>query len=415
MTDGPFGSSLTSSHYADEGARVIRLGNIGIGEFRNEDAAYISMNYFGQLKRHEVRAGDLVIAGLGDVNHPVGRACIVPNEIGPAIVKADCFRVRLDERRLTHKYAMWALYDAASSGYTAELSHGSTRARINVEIARNILLPVPPVTEQRRIADFLDAETARIDALIRAGSRQVELIKDRNIEAIRHHTTTNEGTVRATGIPWMPAINIDWPLLKVGYHFLTGSGTTPTSSNASYFDGKYPWVNSGDLKDGIVEARSRVSDGAIRDFPALKLHPPGALVVAMYGQGETKGRVGILREASCVNQACCTLLPLDSISINFAFYWFRAHREGIVAQAYGAGQPNLSQQLIRQLKIPAPSIEKQKEITLYLASLERGMEHKMRRLETRSSLLAERRQALITAAVTGQFDVSTASGRGVTE
>lgn len=166
MTDGPFGSSLTSSHYSDEGARVIRLGNIGSARFKDMDAAYIPLEYFKKLQRHQVLSGDLIIAGLGDGNHPVGRACVAPDHLGPAIVKADCFRVRLDEERLTNRYAAWALSSSFVSDQVASLTRGSTRARVNLEGARDIQLPVPLVREQHRIADFLDIETAYIDRLV---------------------------------------------------------------------------------------------------------------------------------------------------------------------------------------------------------------------------------------------------------
>ncbi|WP_420634459.1 restriction endonuclease subunit S [Candidatus Palauibacter sp.] len=89
--DGPFGSGLKSSHYAEEGVRVVRLQNIGYGEFEGADAAFIPHEHRSKLGDHSVIPGDLLIAGLGDTNHPTGRACVAPSDIGPAMVKADCF------------------------------------------------------------------------------------------------------------------------------------------------------------------------------------------------------------------------------------------------------------------------------------------------------------------------------------
>ncbi|MGH3903860.1 MAG: hypothetical protein ACRDTE_06690, partial [Pseudonocardiaceae bacterium] len=94
ITDGPFGSNLTSAHYTADGARVVRLQNIGDGVF-NDARAYISMQHFEGLRNHEVAAGDLLIASLGE---ELPRACIAPASLSPAIVKADCIRVRLGER-----------------------------------------------------------------------------------------------------------------------------------------------------------------------------------------------------------------------------------------------------------------------------------------------------------------------------
>jgi type I restriction enzyme S subunit len=95
IVDGPFGSSLTSSHYTDEGTRVIRLGNIGKAAFRDGDAAFISDQYAAELRSHSVSPGDLLMAGLGDERWPLGRCAVAPEDLGPAIVKADCYRIRL--------------------------------------------------------------------------------------------------------------------------------------------------------------------------------------------------------------------------------------------------------------------------------------------------------------------------------
>lgn len=236
------------------------------------------------------------------------------------------------------------------------------------------------------------------------------------IEQMRALTTDGDEYEVRTQIPWMPHVNRDWNLSRVSYEFTTSSGTTPTSSRAEYFDGPHPWVNSSDIRDAPIRYVSkRVSDAALADFSALKISHAGSLVVALYGQGATKGRVGILQMDACLNQACCVLTSLGRVSEEFSYYWFRAHKEGIVTQAVGAGQPNLSQELIRQLRIPVPAPETQKKIVSELSEAEEQLRVHSSLLQRRDKLLTERRQALITAAVTGQFDVSTASGRNVTE
>ena len=84
-SDGPFGSKLKTEHYSSSGARVIRLQNIDEGYFNDTDQAFIPTDYFYKLRQFEVRAGDVIVAGLGDETHPVGRAALVPESLGPAI------------------------------------------------------------------------------------------------------------------------------------------------------------------------------------------------------------------------------------------------------------------------------------------------------------------------------------------
>ncbi len=179
ITDGPFGSGLTSDHYSSDGARVIRLGNIGQALFRNADKAYIPVAYARQLRHHEVRSGDLLIAGLGDENFPLGRACVAPEGIGPAIVKADCFRVRLDQRRVTHAYAAWVLSSPPVTDQVMLLARGATRARINLNVAREIAIPVPPLRDQSATCGALTHIRNEVGLIEQGCVRQLDLLAER--------------------------------------------------------------------------------------------------------------------------------------------------------------------------------------------------------------------------------------------
>lgn len=148
IADGPFGSSLTSQHYADSGTRVIRLGNIGVAAFRNDDHAFIPDDYAATLANNSASEGDLVMAGLGDDRWPLGRCAVVP-DIGPAIVKADCYRIRL-QPIVSHEFAAIALSSPHVRSRLAMLGRGATRARLNTEVAREA--PLVLVTEAEQAA-----------------------------------------------------------------------------------------------------------------------------------------------------------------------------------------------------------------------------------------------------------------------
>lgn len=159
ITDGPFGSNLTSSHYTESGARVIRLQNIGEGRFVDA-AAYVSMDHFKRLQAHEARAGDLVVASLGE---SVPRACLVPEALGPAIVKADCIRVRLNQA-VEPRWVLYAMQTPALRRWAADQLHGVGRPRLGLKIIRALPIPLPPFEEQRRIVDILEDHLSRLDA-----------------------------------------------------------------------------------------------------------------------------------------------------------------------------------------------------------------------------------------------------------
>jgi len=177
IVDGPFGSSLTSSHYSDEGARVIRLGNIGVNEFKDGDAAFVPFAYAEELEAHAVEQGDVVVAGLGDDRMPLGRAAVVPM-LGPAIVKADCYRLRTHET-VSAAYLAWVMSAPQTRSQVMLLARGSTRARLNTKVVQQVEIPLPERDEQDVLVAQSNAEIARIDTLITEAERFIELSRER--------------------------------------------------------------------------------------------------------------------------------------------------------------------------------------------------------------------------------------------
>jgi type I restriction enzyme S subunit len=175
--DGPFGSGLKSEHYSAAGVRVVRLQNIGPAEFSATDEAYISEEYAKALGDHSVCADDLLVAGLGDDEHPVGRACVAPRGIEPAIVKADCFRFRLDQRRLIPRFAAYQL-SATAAATAGVLSTGATRSRINLGNMATRKIAVPPFKEQQKIVELLDQDCHGLQMLLERVDVAIDQLKE---------------------------------------------------------------------------------------------------------------------------------------------------------------------------------------------------------------------------------------------
>ncbi len=161
ITDGPFGSNLKSAHYTDSGARVIRLQNIGDGEFRDE-RAYIGLDHFETLRAHEAVEGDLLLASLGET---LPRVAILPKLDAPAIVKADVIRVRLHPE-ISTKWVYCALLAPQTRAYAGALIKGVGRPRLGMAAMRAIPVPVPPLAEQHRIVEALEEQLSRLDAAV---------------------------------------------------------------------------------------------------------------------------------------------------------------------------------------------------------------------------------------------------------
>lgn len=188
ITDGPFGSNLTSAHYADVGPRVVRLQNIGDGEFI-DSRAHISQAHFESLQAHEVQAGDLLVASLGE-NPP--RACLAPPSLGSAIVKADCIRVRLSSS-VDSRWVLFALQTPAIRRWATNRTYGVGRPRLGLKAIRMIPIPLPPLATQRHILEILESHLSKLDAAAQSledGRRRLHALQPSAAEWAMHQAMT---------------------------------------------------------------------------------------------------------------------------------------------------------------------------------------------------------------------------------
>ncbi len=281
---------------------------------------------------------------------------------------------------------------------------------------------LPFLDEQRAIAAVLDRETERIDALVAKKRLLIERLQEYRTALITRTVTRGlpaeaaraagldpSPRLKPSGVEWLGDVPEHWEVLKPAMGFAqVGSGTTPRSDSDDYYDGETPWVTTSELREETIrETTKSVSAMALREHPALRLYPEGALVIAMYGA--TIGRLGILGVPATVNQACCVFALETRLRAKFVYYWLMAFREILISHSAGGGQPNLSQEDLRNLRIPAPATREQDRITEYLDAEDTALRGLNTEVESAVERLHEYRTALITAAVTGKIDVREAA------
>lgn len=154
FSDGPFGSNLKSSHYRDEGVRVIRLQNIGVGHIKDVDKAYITQEHFEKLSRHRCVPGDVIVATLGDPNL---RAMILPDYIPEALNKADCVQIRPKKDIANPEFICWLMNMPGTLKLATSLISGQTRSRISMGRLAGLEVPIPPMKLQDEFAELVRA------------------------------------------------------------------------------------------------------------------------------------------------------------------------------------------------------------------------------------------------------------------
>lgn len=162
VSDGPFGSNLKTSDYTEKGIRVIRLENIGYGNFIEEKCSYVSVAKYKTIKKHSVYPGTIVISSF--VTDAV-RSCIVPKSIPLAINKADCFSAVIKGDQTSLTFAAYYLQSPQVFNQVDDLIHGVGRPRINTTQVKELHFPVCSTVEQAEIVRLLDEKLGAADAL----------------------------------------------------------------------------------------------------------------------------------------------------------------------------------------------------------------------------------------------------------
>jgi len=158
---------------------------------------------------------------------------------------------------------------------------------------------------------------------------------------------------------------VNWPLRLLSEVCGTTSGGTPSRDCVTFFGGGIPWVKSGELRENVIlQTEETISEAAISGSSA-KIQPPGTLLIAMYGA--TVGRMATLGVHAATNQAVCALTPKDGhLDPRFLFHSLQAKIPELLRSRTGGAQPNISQGVIRSLKLRVPPLEEQKRIAAIL-------------------------------------------------
>ncbi len=411
--DGPFGSAIKSEHYMDEGARVIRLGNIGPAYWRDSDRAFLDMEYWRGLESHHAKPDDVVVAGLGDEGNPVGRACVLPASLGPALVKADCYRLRLNQQA-EPQFVAYVLSSSAGLGAAAAMSEGSTRPRLTLGRTLALECPSVPIDQQRRIAHLLNAETAHIDALV-AKKRHLGRLGYHRFSCLVHDGVAGRLTAvaaekREVSLDWLGPIPKDWGCPPLGANFEVVLGKMLNEQATSTYP-QYPYLRNVNVQWDRLDMEDLASmHFGIEEQNRYRLKPGDLLVC----EGGEVGRAALWPgtvEDIFIQKAIHRVRVRGTGDPRFLMYCLMAAANQRVFQVEGnqATIPHLTAEKLRAHRFPWPPIEEQRRIVQILDEQKSRRDRLVATLEHQIALLQERRQALITAAVTGELEIPAVS------
>jgi type I restriction enzyme S subunit len=275
------------------------------------------------------------------------------------------------------------------------------------------LLSVPIVNissdTQHRIADFLDDKCGKIDRYIEKQQRIIDKLKEYKQAVITEAVTKGldpDAPMKDSGIEWIGMIPEHWDVPEIKYLVRIASGGTPDRNHPEYWNGNIPWIKTGELQNDIItNAEEYITEEGLNNSSA-QVFNINTILVAMYGQGKTRGMTALLKTPASTNQACAGLTITNSnVQIEYLWQCLIGAYDAIRSEAAGSGQPNLSATLIGNFHIALPPIEEQGLIVEYIKDRTVEIKSTIHKAEKLLEKLTEYKKSLIYEAVTGKMEV----------
>lgn len=322
---------------------------------------YTDKHGYEFLEKSRLYGGELILSNIGSI----GKVFKVPYFDKPMTLASNSIMIKC-YKDFDYDFLFYFFSSPIGFELLNSITTGTAVLKFNKTDLKTIALPLPPLLEQQRIVERIESLFAKLDEAKENLQNVLDGFETRKA-AILHKAFTGELTAN-----WRKQhdVSIDsWGKKKLGEINEIGTGGTPSRKIAAYYNGNIPWIKTGEiLWNYIYDSEEKITNNAINNSSA-KFYSKGTVLVAMYGQGLTRGRAAILAIEATTNQAVCALKPKQVLKSKFLFYYFMENYWKYREKAIGGNQPNYSIKMISKWNINLPTLDEQTEIVRIIDDL----------------------------------------------
>ena len=349
-------------------------------------------------------AGDILFGKL----RPYLAKALVADAAGEAV--GDFLVIRADER-VVPKFARYQMLSREFISIVDGSTFGSKMPRASWDFVGAMRLPLAPSIEQEAIVRFLDRETAKVDALVEDQKCLIDLLKEKRQAVISQAVTKGldpNMPTKDSGVEWLGKVPAHWRVLPLKHIVHLKSGGTPDKSRQDYWDGEIPWASAKDLKvDALFDTIDHITDAALRDGVATLIDAGVVLVVV---RGMILARlfpVVTIQVPMAINQDLKAVSARAQARNDWLAWLLRASSVETLSRLDEAahGTKALRMDAWGDMRVAVPPSLEQLNIAAFLRDECAWVDELVAEAGSAMKLLAERRSALISAAVTGKIDV----------
>ncbi len=397
-----------------EGEQSVRLCNY-VNVYKNEriTAAPDFMEASAEpreIRKFQIRRHDVLATKDSEEPDDIGIAALVTEDLPGVLCGYHLAMMRPRSKRVHGPFIAWAHGSKQFRAQYEAKAVGVTRFGLSQHAFRAARVPLPPLPEQERIAGYLDGSCAAIDAAVVAKRRQLETLDALMLSTIQHVATQGlnpKANTKPSGLDWLPEVPDHWKVqqIKRRCDLLRGKFSHRPRNDPALYDGKYPFVQTGDITAAEKYIRSYSQTLNELGFAVSKMFPRGTLVMSI---AANVGDVAILDFEACFPDSMVGLVPNHHTQLDFVYYLMRAMKVILLRSAVLTTQLNLNYVRIGTNFAPFPPKDEQKQIATFLDEKEAEVRAAKALLNQQIDTLVAYRKSLIHECVTGQWRVTEA-------
>ncbi len=404
---------LKASEYVDEGFVFLSTPNIKGPRIDFDNVDYITAQRYHESPEIMLRNGDVLIAKDGST---LGIANVVRSLPAPATVNSSIAVIR-PATKLNSVYCFYFFTSHYTQSMIGRMKDGMGVPHLFQADLRKFTILLPSEDEQAAIAEFLDRETARIDALIERKEQLITLLEEKRAALINHAVTNGldpSAPMRDSGIPWLGAIPGHWRVKRLKFVLLgIEQGWSPDCEARLADEGEWGVLKVGCVNGAFFDEREhKVLPSAETPIPALEVRP-GDILMSRANTRELLGSAALVRSVRRRLLLCDKLYRLrpqpKEVINEFLVYALRSRmaRFQYERDATGASSSmqNIGQTSVREMVLPVPPSTEQQRIVDFIDATTPKLDTIIAKTREQIAKFWEYRTALISAAVTGKIDV----------
>jgi type I restriction enzyme, S subunit len=390
-----YGANESADDDDRELPRYVRITDVDErGNLRDETFRSLPIEV---AKHYLLQEGDILFARSGAT---AGKTFLYDSSWGVCAYAGYLIRARIDTHKASSRFLRYFTDSATYWGWISANFIQATIQNVSAEKYANLPIALPPVGDQRAIADFLDRETARLDTLLGKKRELIERLEEKRTALISRTVTRGlnpNAKLKPSGIEWLGDIPAHWEVKKLSWLFRYCKGP-----NAATLTKEYVASNTGDFPVFSGQTEGEGLMGMIDDYE----FDFAARVIFITTVGARAMTTRLVSGKFSLSQNCALIVPRMA-DLSVAYY------NGVLRRLFDFErrsislimQPSLRFEDLHKFRVPRPPAPEQRAIADYLDGETAKLDRMMEKVEAAIEKLQEYRTALITAAVTGKIDV----------